>query len=174
MKYWILTLVIVLSVNVQSQVKKNLIQGVSISFPSAPKQTANEADFQDYLLISGSMYFQVSVHRNALPDYDKYLSIKDYLTKEQDKEIKDDLYQHLVKESFEKIKVSESEISYKGHYGRFIKSKPYHKDQKTYSLRYTRMFLINNDLIIIETGCFKETKKEIDQRDAFFNSLEIN
>lgn len=98
MKYWILTLLIVLSVNVQSQVKKNLAPGVSISFPSNPKQMANEENFKGYLLISGDMYFQVSVHRNALPNYDKYLLIKDHITNEQDKEIKDDFYNYMVKE----------------------------------------------------------------------------
>lgn len=174
MKYRILALFIVLSAVVQSQVKKNLAQGVSISFLSTPKQTVNEENFKDYLLISGNMYFQVSVHNNALPDYDKYLLIKDHITKEQDKAIKDDFYNYMVKESYEKDKVSESEISYKGQYGRFIKSKSFDKSNKTYYDRYTRMFLINNDLIVIETGFFKETQKEIDQRDAFFNSLEIN
>lgn len=173
MKYRILALFIVLSAVVQSQVKKNLAQGVSISFPSNPEQTVNEENFKGYLLISGNMYFQVSVHNNALPDYDKYLLIKDQITNEQDKAIKDDFYNYLVKESYEKDKVLESEINYKGYYGRFIKSKSYDKDNKATYDRYMRMFLINNDLIVIETGFFKETKKEIGQRDAFFNSLEI-
>lgn len=163
---------------IRAQVKKEVLKGVFVTFPSQP-QKSNDGNRVLYILNLNKVFYSVEINKSAFPYYDKFLEATKTATKEQIKDIESKFIGGFVRGRFERLKVKKDEFKIfkttKGKYqGCKLLYRAYNFKKGKETNRIAKSFLVRNNIVTVEVIPNTSSDAEMKASLNFVDSLIMN
>lgn len=158
-----------------SQVKKEVDNGLFVTFPNEPQYSATETS-STYATKTDNCIFAVLLQRNAIPNYAQYLLAKKKWTKTQIKTLEDSFLDNAVKGKLDYTgnTGNAQPITIGGYNGRKIEYSAINPSTGIRGKRYSVILLIRDKLINFEVWYTSDNSTSQIEKNEFLNSITTN
>lgn len=172
MKQILTILLLLFSLTIFSQVKKEVDNGIFVTFPIPPEYQAN-TQATTYAEKTENCFFMTVVLRNQIPNYPLYVQAKRKWTKAEIKKVEDSFLDNAVigKLGYTGNKGNVTEIKIGEFSGRKIEYSAVNPATGERGKRFTIMLFVRDKLINFECWYLKENEISKQEKDEFLNSI---
>lgn len=174
MKKVLLTMFLFCSLFALGQSKKEIDDGIFVTFPTIPEYEANTKT-TTYIAKTDNCLYMTIVQLNVIPNYPQYVQAKKKFTAAEIKKIEDSFLDNVVqgKLGYTDSKGSISEIKMGQFSGRKVEYSALNIATGERGKRFAVLLMVRNQLINFE--CFYLLDNEVSkiEKDKFLNSIQI-
>lgn len=172
MKNLIIIISFLFSLSTFGQSKKEIENGIFITFPVTPDYNAS-TQITTYVAKTDNCLFMTIVQRNIIPNYAQYVQAKMKWSKTEIKKVEDSFLDNVVKGKLDYTGNTGivSEIKTGEFSGRKVEYSAVNPETGERGKRYTIMQFVRDKLVNFECWFLKDNETSKTEKDQFFNSI---
>ncbi|MGY0393338.1 hypothetical protein ACW5R3_12370 [Bizionia sp. KMM 8389] len=172
MRKKLIIIIVFCSLNTFSQTKKEIDNGIFITFPVTPEYKANQKA-TSYIGKTENCFFITMILRNQIPNYVQYVKAKKNWTKEETKKVESSFLNNAVKGKLDYTgnKGLVKDIKVGEFNGRMIEYSAVNPATGERGKRYSVLLLVRDKMISIECWLLKDNSTALDEKEKFINSI---